>query len=114
MTVIDTGMDGAPAGLIRRPALAIALIVGLAAVVRLVFATGITGADDLSIGGIALRFFEDGYTTPTSHYPARWGLIWPQSLLLGWFGVGDWQMGLVPFLCSVANVALAYGIGRQT
>lgn len=84
-----------------------ALILGLALCLRLIFFTGIGSADDVFVGNAALRVFEEGPYLPTSHYTARLSLIYPLVGIFTVFGVGEWQMAILPLLSSLAAIALA-------
>lgn len=102
----------------QRPAVpqaewALACLVAAAMAFRVCFAAGLSGNDDLAISGEATRLIEQGFTFPTYHYAARWGLILPLAGVYGVFGVGVWQLVALPLLASAAGMLLAYGLGRR-
>lgn len=81
--------------------------------IRLLLFVGIVGADDVSIASQSLKVLSDGFYLPTGHYAARVGLIYPQALIFALFGVGEWQMALLPMLSSLGGILLAFAIGRR-
>jgi 4-amino-4-deoxy-L-arabinose transferase-like glycosyltransferase len=86
-----------------------ALAIGL----RLWLFSGVIGADDVSIAGIALETMRSGLALPKSHYALRLALTLPQAGIFSLFGVGEWQVALLPFAVSLAGIALAFLIGRR-
>ncbi len=85
----------------------------LALVLRLMYFSGVVGADDLSLANMALAITEQGFSVPTDHYSGRIGLLFPLAGVLALFGTGDWQLGSLPLVFSLISVALAYLIGKQ-
>lgn len=102
--------DDAQAGMYRLSLVAVLLF---AAALRLLYFGGLVGADDVSVAQAALRWLEDGPQLPTGHYSARIGLVAPQAVVFGLFGVGEWQLALLPLLWSLGGIALAYAIGAR-
>ncbi len=93
--------------------LLLAAILTVFAAVRFGLFAGISGADDVSIASLSLDLLSNGPSLPFSHYSGRVGLIYPQALVFALFGVGEWQMAVIPFLSSLAGVLLAYLIGKH-
>ena len=88
-------------------------ILAIALVLRLMTSNGIMGADDTTIADHALRLLNQGFSVPDSHYSSRIGLIFPQALVFRLFGVGEFQMTLVPLFFSLLGVLMAFAIGRE-
>lgn len=97
----------------RDPWFIIALILGAALVLRLMFFTGIGSADDASIASNAIRILEGRFQVPTGHYSARVGMTFPLALIYALFGVGEWQTALIPMFSSLGGIILAFLIGRR-
>jgi len=93
--------------------LLLAAILTVFAAVRFGLFAGISGADDVSIASLSLDLLSNGPSLPFSHYSGRVGLIYPQALVFALFGVGEWQMAVIPFLSSLGGVLLAYLIGKH-
>jgi len=90
---------------------AIILIVAIGAALRVHYFSGIIGSDDIFHAGAALSILERGFTVPEIHTAARFGLHLPTLPLFHFFGIGDWQMGLVPLFWSLLSIFLAYWLG---
>lgn len=89
------------------------LILSVAIAVRIYFFAGIMGSDDASLAGIALAILEDGFSVPQGHYAARIGLTLPLVLVFKIFGVGEWQMAVLPLILSSIGIWLAFAIGSR-
>lgn len=80
---------------------------------RVIFFTGINGSDDVSIAMWSIKILSDGFYVPASHYASRIGLVYPQALVFALFGVGEWQMGVLPMLFSFGGLMLVFLIGKH-
>jgi|GEM_PF-1049188 len=89
------------------------ILVGFAVLLRLVFFSGIGAADDVFVAQAALRVLEDGPYLPTSHYTGRLMLIYPLAAIFAVFGVGEWQMAILPLLGSFVALIVAGALARR-
>jgi 4-amino-4-deoxy-L-arabinose transferase-like glycosyltransferase len=87
------------------------LLIGL--ILRLFAFSGMLGTDDAAIAGQALRLLEEGPYLPDSHYAGRVGLIYPLAFVFWLFGVGEWQLALLPMAAGMLGIWLAFAIGRE-
>jgi hypothetical protein len=83
----------------------------LAFVLRLVFAIGISGNDDMSVAAAALKVLDHGLHVPTGHYEARLGLVLPLVGLFALGGVHVVSLTIIPMAASLLGIFLAYRIG---
>lgn len=113
MTMTQPTLPSAHRPPVPHPAWALVCVVALAMAFRISFAAGLSGNDDLAISSEATRLIEEGFTVPSYHYAARWGLILPLAGLYRLFGVGVWQLVALPLAASAAGMVLAYGLGRR-
>ena len=87
------------------------LILMLAALVRLVFSSSLSGNDDLSVAGCALGLLERGLHLTDSAYCLRYGITLPLAAVFGAAGTGAAQISAVPALASLAGIFLAWRMG---
>ena len=80
---------------------------------RLVFFSGISSADDISIGNAALKLMDEGFYWPYSHYNARVMMVYPLAVIFSVFGVGELQMALLPLVASIGSLLLTGLIARH-
>jgi len=92
---------------------ALVLILGGAAVLRLVFFTGYHGHDDVYYIQRALELSRDAATPPATHWAARIGLVGPTALLYRAFGVTPLTTSAFPFACSLLGVVAAVILGQR-
>lgn len=92
--------------------LALGAILAIGGALRLAFSTSISGNDDLSVADCALTLLDHGAGLPTGHYCARFGMVLPMAAIFGAFGTGVVQISLLPGLASLANMVLAWRLGR--
>lgn len=88
-------------------------LIGFAILLRLVFFSGISASDDVFVAQAALRVLEDGPYLPTSHYTGRLMLIYPQAAIFALFGVGEWQMAILPLIGSLVTLAVVGALTRR-
>jgi hypothetical protein len=86
------------------------LFVGL--LLRLVYAGGMSSADDLAMASAAQKLLEDGLYLPAGHYDARLAMVYPLAGVFSVFGQGEWQLALLPLLASMLTLFLTYKIGE--
>jgi len=89
------------------------LVLLLALALRLCFAAGISGNDDLSVANSAVGILDHGFAVPGGHYAARFGLTWPLAALFAVAGVGVPQLVFFPLLVSLLGVWLAWWLGSR-
>lgn len=89
------------------------LVLLLALALRLCFAAGISGNDDLSVANSAVGILDHGFAVPGGHYAARFGLTWPLAALFAVAGVGVPQLVFWPLLVSLLGVWLAWWLGSR-
>lgn len=87
-------------------------IVVIAAALRIVLWTGVTAADDLHLASASLRWLDEGLHIPAQHLALRTGLTLPLSAIFAVFGVGEWQMTIIPFLSSLLLIISAAYIAK--
>ena len=101
----------------RRPLVppfwALPAVLLLALALRLFFAAGISGNDDLSVANGAIGILEHGIGLPGGHYGARFGLTLPLALIFRVAGVGVGSLILLPMLASLLGVWLAWWLGSR-
>jgi len=83
----------------------------VALMLRLTFAAGMSGNDDLGIGFNAIYLLDDGFSVPANHYAARFGLILPVAGIFRLLGVGIAQLIALPMVFSLIGIGLAYRLG---
>ena len=94
-----------------RPGVAfLAILVG-GALIRVIFAPGIAGDDDMALAYNALGLLHGGWHVPTSNYAADYGMIVPLAAVFRIFGVGIYQLSAYPLLLSLAGLYIVYRIG---
>lgn len=102
-------VDDPPAG---RAAALLALILVLAAAIRLLTFNGYFGSDDGDYAfishAIANDRFSFGSFAGPSVFPLRVGLLYPTALAFKVFGTGEFAMLIYPFTLSLASVLLAF------
>ena len=76
------------------------LIAAFALTVRLIYFGGAVGSDDLSLAFRALEFLDEGPVIPQIHYDFRNGLIMPLAGIYALFGVGEWQLVILPLVLT--------------
>lgn len=86
--------------------LAAIVIIGLA--LRIYVTGGVTPADDNSMVMLAWRWIEEGAYLPSTHYEVRVGLTLPLAFIFTLFGMGEWQIALLPLTASAGGMVLAY------
>jgi Dolichyl-phosphate-mannose-protein mannosyltransferase len=89
------------------------LVLVAALALRVFFAAGISGNDDLAIANAALGVLDHGVGVPGGHYAARFGLTLPLALIFRLAGVGVAQLLLLPMAASLAGIALAWWFGTR-
>ncbi len=89
------------------------IVMALALAIRLIYFGGIDGADDMSTAAYALNMARGIFDLPVSHYGLRLGLTVPLGGIFAVFGVGEWQLALLPLLYSLLGIFLAYDIARR-
>jgi hypothetical protein len=95
------------------PSWGVLAVLLLALALRLFFAAGISGNDDLSVANGAVGILDHGISLPGGHYGARFGLTLPLALVFRVAGVGVPQLIVLPLLFSVAGVWLAFRLGTK-
>jgi 4-amino-4-deoxy-L-arabinose transferase-like glycosyltransferase len=91
----------------------LALILGVATLLRVHFFTGYTAYDD---GIYIQRAFDlslGRLDAPTTHWAARVGLVVPTAIAYRLFGFSPATTVAFPFLCSLASILVAGEIGRR-
>jgi len=86
-------------------------VLALALLLRVFFAAGISGNDDLSVANSAIGILDRGIGLPGGHYAARFGLTLPLAAVFRVAGVGVPQLVLLPLLASLIGVWLAWWLG---
>lgn len=89
----------------------LAVIVGLAGLVRLAFSASISGNDDLSVATCALRLLDGASLLGQGHYCARVGLTAPLAAIFALGGTGTVQLSILPAIASIASMLLAWRLG---
>ena len=97
----------------RNTSIIFAGILCLGVIVRTISYAGIMGDDDLSIAMKAAAILEHGPGVGQGHYGLRVGLIYPLAGLFGLFGIGEWQLAVLPLVMSCLGIWLAYAFGRR-
>jgi hypothetical protein len=91
---------------------ALVTILAFALALRLVFAVGISGNDDMSVASAAIKVLDYGLHVPAGHYEARLGLVLPLVGLFAAFGVNVFALLIVPMAASLLGIFLAFKIGQ--
>lgn len=91
----------------------VALVLLLALLLRVFFAAGISGNDDLSVANSAIGILDHGIALPGGHYAARFGLTLPLAAIFRIAGVGVPQLVVLPLAISLAGVWLAWWLGSR-
>ncbi len=91
---------------------ALVTILAFALALRLVFAVGISGNDDMSVASAAIKVLDHGLHVPAGHYEARLGLVLPLVGLFAAFGVNVFALLIVPMAASLLGIFLAFKIGQ--
>jgi 4-amino-4-deoxy-L-arabinose transferase-like glycosyltransferase len=92
---------------------ALAVIVGVAALLRIVFFTGYHGYDDLHYIQRAFDLGRGDFSAPASIWAARIGVVVPTAVVYYLFGVTPLTTNALPFLCSMLGVGAAYLLGKR-
>ena len=99
-----------------RPRLAMvvgcAVLVGGALALRLVFFSGLLAEDDIMYWGAAQGLRSGDHARGGPAYATRHGLVVPLALAHSWFGETERAAALVPLAYSLAQLVLAYALGR--
>jgi hypothetical protein len=90
---------------------ALPAILAAAFLLRLVFAVGISGNDDMSVAAAAMKVLDHGLHVPVGHYEARLGLVLPLAGLFALGGVNVGMLLIVPMAASLLGISLACWIG---
>ena len=98
---------------VRHPALIAALIVVAAALLRLIFFSGMIVYDDFHYARRAYILSTGQLVPPTDHFGTRVGLVVPAALLYRLVGVSKLSTGAYPLLCSLMSVIAVYVFGRR-
>jgi 4-amino-4-deoxy-L-arabinose transferase-like glycosyltransferase len=93
--------------------IALVLILGGAALLRLVFFTGYHGYDDVYYIQRALELSGGTANPPMTHLAARIGLVGPTALFYRAFGVTPLTTSAFPLLCSLLGVFAAFTLGQR-
>ncbi len=94
-----------------RAAIVPVVLIGLT--LRLGFASGFVDLDDRYYIEAAHRISSGNWSVVADHRATRLGVVVPAALVFASFGVGFWQVVMVPLLCSMAGVLVAFEGGRR-
>jgi hypothetical protein len=86
-------------------------ILAFALMLRLAFAIGISGNDDMSVAAAAMKVLDHGLHVPAGHYEARLGLVLPLAGLFALAGVHVVSLVIIPMALSLLGIFLAYRVG---
>src|SRR6185503_3659841 len=113
-SVLDSDlMSPSAADVSRKPTLVLGLIVIAAAILRLVFFSGLVLYDDASYVKRAYELSTGLMRPPTTQFEARIGLVGPTALLYRAFGVGPRTTVAFPLACSLLSVLAAAFFGAR-
>lgn len=87
------------------------LIVLIGFAIRMIFASGLSGDDDITVANSAIKLLEEGMQVPSGHYFARFGLTIPLAAVFGVAGVGVIQLDILPMVASLMGIMLAWRLG---
>ena len=94
----------------------LALIVGVALLVRVLVFSGYFGSDDSGYAVLAHQLISGQLEIPLREgvevHSLRIGVFWPVALLFATLGVSEFAMLIYPFVTSLLTVALAYLAAR--
>jgi len=100
----------------KKEVIAVALIMALAIVLRVVTLAGYVGLDDSEYVKIAYQVAQGTFSIGSYNGPIvfamRPGLTYPVGFLIKVLGISEWSMVLFPFLCAVLSVPLVYVAAR--
>lgn len=96
---------------------ALAVIIAVAAAIRVYLFNGFVGLDDAEYARFAHQMAHGSldirsYTGPAV-FPLRVGVIAPTALLFRVFGMNEWTLVLYPLFLSLAGIALAYACATR-
>jgi Dolichyl-phosphate-mannose-protein mannosyltransferase len=94
--------------------LALAGVLVLACVARIVFFTGFFGSDEVTYLDSAARLLAGDWTPPEYIGAIRYGINVPMALTLAVFGRSEFAANLWAFACSAGEVALIFLFARAT
>lgn len=90
----------------------IILFILMGLIIRLIFFTGISGADDLFHIFPAFQMSK-GIFLPYEHFEQlRLGITLPAALSFNIFGFNQFTISLYPLICSLMSIILVYFLGR--
>ena len=87
-------------------------IVLFAAVLRIIFFSGIGASDDLGYTRYAYDISKNSYSFPASHQGTRLGLLYIVGFLYNLFGVNEFSSNAFVFLTSIAGILLIFYFGK--
>ncbi len=96
----------------RSPLVGLALLLGAALALRLIFFGGLLAEDDALYWGAAQGLRAGDYARGGPAYATRHGLVLPLALAQAWFGETERAAALVSLTYSLAQLVLAYALGR--
>ena len=100
-------------GLDSRDWTILALLLVLATLLRLLFYTGFFGSDEVVYLNRALDVLEGHWTGSDYVGSTRYGINIPMAGFMAVFGVSAHAANMWPLLCSLAEIALVFWLGRQ-
>src|SRR4029453_15999995 len=95
------------------PGRVLVLVLIGAALLRLVFFSGLVLYDDISYVRRAYELSTGRMEPPMTHFQARIGLVGPTALVYRAFGVGPGTTAAVPLACSLLGVLAAFLLGAR-
>lgn len=99
--------------LTARERLVFLVILLIAVGLRVGLWTGVSTADDLHLASASLRWLDEGFHIPDRHLSLRVGLSLPLAAVFAMFGVGEWQMAVIPMLSSLSLILTSAYIARH-
>ena len=88
------------------------LVLLFALLLRLVFFSGISASDDLEYTHLAYQMSKNEFSFPATHHATRLGIIYPVSVLYGFFGVSEYSSVVFPLLVSIVGIVLIFYFGK--
>ena len=88
------------------------LILVFALFLRLIFFTGADNSDSLAYYTYAHQVVDGKFTFTQNHFSSRIGLIYPQALIYGLFGVNDFTSNVLSLATSLAGIILIFYLGK--
>ena len=92
---------------------ALILLIGAAAVVRMIFYTGFFGSDEVVYNAQALALLHGDWQASDYIGAVRYGINLPVAAFLALFGVNELSANLWSLLCSLGEVILVYVLARR-